>query len=136
MALVELVNYRAIGLNGEVYLLAEEIARKLGLGYAQPGRIAETADNWSFRDGPRCELLDPTGTLLAEFPHVPDPQWRDAAHARGQVLVLYSGRLGVRKPGGVAEAAYDVRARDAELRGALAAGTVLAALITYIQVRQ
>ncbi|GAA2715903.1 hypothetical protein [Actinoplanes palleronii] len=119
-------------MNGGIYLLAEEIARKLGLEYGQPGRIPETADRWSFRDGTRYELLDPTGTLLAGFMHAADPQWRAAAHARGKVLVLYGGQLGVRRPPGATEVGYDVRARDAELHTSLAAGTVLTASINYI----
>lgn len=133
VALIEPVNYRALQLDDLVYLLTMAIASKLGLAPPQPGTTPPTAVNWTLRDGPRCELLDPTGTVLAEFRHAPNRQWQAAARTRGKVLVLYGGELGVRTPASVAAAEYDNRARDAELHASLATGTVLAGIVSYAE---
>jgi hypothetical protein len=134
VALVEPVNCRVIQFDDTFYPLTTAIASKLGLAQAQPGITPPAAVNWAFRDGPRCELLDPTGTVLASFRHTPDPQWRAAARTCETILVLYGGQLGVRTPYGVAAAEYDKRARDAELNAALAAGDVLAGVVAYARV--
>jgi hypothetical protein len=131
VALVEPVNYRVIQSEDALYPLTTAIASKLGFAHAQPGITPPAALNWAFRDGPRCELLDPTGTVLASFRHTPDPQWRAAARSCETILVLYGGQLGVRTPHGVATAEYDKKARDAELNAALSAGDVLAGTVAY-----
>jgi hypothetical protein len=131
VALIEPLNYRAVQLDGVQYLLTMAIASKLGLTKAQPGNTPPTAVKWAFRDDSRCELLDPTGTVLAGFHHVPDPRWRTVAQTRGKVFVLYGGQLGVRKPDGISIVEYDDRARDTELHASVAAGAVLAGAVTY-----
>ncbi|GID29948.1 hypothetical protein [Paractinoplanes brasiliensis] len=133
VALVEPVNYRLLQFDDLVYPLSTAIAGKLGLAQAQVGETPPAAANWEFHDGPRCELVDPTGTVLARFRHAIDPQWRAAAETSGTVLVLYGGQLGVRTPYGVTAAEYDDRARDAELQAALAGGELLTGAVTYVQ---
>ena len=132
VALVEPLNYRAFQFSGAQYLLTMAIASKLGLAKAQPGTPPPSVANWTFRHGSRCELLDPTGTVLAEFRQTADPEWRTTALARCQAIVLYGGQLGVRKPAAISVIEYDDRARDAELHAAVAAGAVLAGIVNYI----
>lgn len=133
MALVEVVNFRALQPDGRLYPLTMALAGKLGLAKVLAGTVPSNAVNWAFRDGPRCELRDPTGAVLARFRHAIDPRWQAAALASGTVFVLYGGALGVRTPDGLAVASYDDRMRDAELHNSLAAGDVLGGAVTYVQ---
>jgi hypothetical protein len=133
VALVEPVADRIMVLDGGPYPLTLAIAAKLGLTRFRP-HIAPpaAAANWAFRDGTHCEVVDPTGTVIARFPHPPNHQWRSAARAHKHVLVLYGGQLGVRRPVGIPADEYDDSARDDELRASLAAGTVVAGAIAYV----
>ncbi|MDR6317931.1 hypothetical protein [Actinoplanes couchii] len=133
VVLVEVVNFRALQSEGQLYPLTMALAGKLGLAQAQAGMTPSSAVNWTFRDGPRCELRDPTGAVLARFRHAIDPRWQAAARVSGTVLVLYGGALGVRPPDGLAAASYDDRTRNQELHASLAAGEVLAGVVTYLQ---
>lgn len=132
VALFELpiIRSMALEIGGPLYALDLAIAAKLGLPRFRAGVPPEVASNWVFRDTSFCELVDPTGSVVARFQAEPDLQWRNAARERGTVAVLYGGELGVRRPAGITARHYSIR-RDAELHRSLESGSALGGFVAY-----
>ena len=78
------------------------------------------------------ELRDAHGGRWVRCAAMLEPRWISAAVSRGQVLVLYGVRLGVRVPPNQRNRRYGPAERRAELKQARRAGIVAAGFVRWL----